>query len=83
MPNVCRARYSYNTTDEINEAKTMQLHPILDLFVFTFEKFYYIILLIRDMVVESWNRRFCRETIHPTKIFSTSMNLLQMPCMVT
>ena len=47
MPNVCRARYSYNTTDEINEAKTMQLHPILDLFVFTFEKcktkFYYII----------------------------------------
>ena len=47
MPNVCRARNSYNTTDEINEAKTMQLHPILDLFVFTFEKcktkFYYII----------------------------------------
>ena len=25
------------------------------------------ILLIRDMVVESWNRQFGRETIHPTK----------------
>ena len=25
------------------------------------------ILLIRDMVVESWNRRFGRETIHPAK----------------
>ena len=25
------------------------------------------ILLVRDMVVESWNRRFGRETIHPTK----------------
>ena len=37
-----------------------------------------LILLIRDMVVECWNRRFGCETIHPTQKF-TSMNLLQMP----
>ena len=42
----------------------------------------YVILLIRDMVVESCYRRFGRETIHPTQKF-TSMNLLQMPCMIT
>ena len=35
------------------------------------------ILLIRDMVVERWNRRFSCETIHSTQKF-TSMNLLQM-----
>ena len=40
------------------------------------------ILLIRDMVVESWNRQFGRQTIHPTQKF-TSMNLLQMPCVIT
>ena len=40
------------------------------------------ILLIRDMVVERWNRRFGCETIHPTQKF-TSMNLLQMPCVIT
>ncbi len=32
--------------------------------------------------VQSWNRRFGRETIHPTKKI-TSMNLLQMSCMMT
>ena len=37
-----------------------------------------IILLIRDMVVG----RFGCETIHPTQKL-TSMNLLQMPCMIT
>ena len=40
------------------------------------------ILLIRDTVVKSCNRRFGRETIHLTQKF-TSMNLLQMPCVVT
>ena len=40
------------------------------------------ILLIRDMVVERCNRRFGCETIHPTKKF-TSMNLLQMSCVIT
>ena len=40
------------------------------------------ILLIRDMVVESCNRRFGSETIHPTKKL-TSMNLLQMSCVIT
>ena len=35
------------------------------------------ILLIRDMVVERWNRQFGCETIHPTQKF-TSMNLLQI-----
>ena len=38
--------------------------------------------LIRDMVVKRWNRRFGCETIHPTQKF-TSMNLLQMPCVIT
>ena len=41
-----------------------------------------LILLIRDMVVERWNRRFGFETIHPTQKF-TSITLLQMPCMIT
>ena len=40
------------------------------------------ILLIRDMVVESCNRRFGRETIHPTKKIN-SMKLLQMSCVIT
>jgi hypothetical protein len=40
------------------------------------------ILLIREMVVESCNRRFGCETIHSTQKF-TSMNLLQMPCVIT
>ena len=40
------------------------------------------ILLIRDMVVERWNRRFSCETIHPTQKF-ISMNWLQMSCMIT
>ena len=35
-------------------------------------------LLIRDMVVESCNRRFDRETIHPTYLFLTSMRLLEV-----
>ena len=39
------------------------------------------ILLIRDMVVKRCNRRFGRETIHPTKQF-TSMNLLQISCVI-
>ena len=42
----------------------------------------YNIFLIRDMVVESWYRQFGRETIHPTQKF-TSMNLLQMPWVIT
>ena len=29
-----------------------------------------IFLLIRDMVVERWNRRFGRETIYPTQKFT-------------
>ena len=33
------------------------------------------------MVVECWNRRFGCEIIHPTQKF-TSMNLLQMSCMI-
>ena len=33
------------------------------------------ILLIRDMVVERWNRQFGCETIYPTQKF-TSMNAL-------
>ena len=41
----------------------------------TVTKFIVQILLIRDMVVECWNRRFGFETIHPTQKF-TSMNLL-------
>ena len=41
-----------------------------------------IILLIRDMVVESCYRQFGRKTIHPTQKF-TSMNLLQMSCVIT
>ena len=40
------------------------------------------ILLIKDMVVKRCNRRFGCETIHPTQKF-TSMNLLQMPCVIT
>ena len=40
------------------------------------------ILLIRDMVVKRWTRQFGCETIHPTQKF-TSMNLLQMPCVIT
>ena len=32
--------------------------------------------------VQSWNRRFVCETIHPTQTF-TSMNLLQMYCVIT
>ena len=40
------------------------------------------ILLIRDMVVKSWNRRFGSETVGPIQKF-TSMKLLQMPCVVT
>ena len=40
------------------------------------------ILLIRDMVVERCNRWFGCETIHPTQKFN-SMNLLQMPCVIT
>jgi hypothetical protein len=32
--------------------------------------------------VQSCNRRFGRQTIHPTQKF-TSMNLLQMPCFIT
>ena len=39
------------------------------------------ILLIRDMVVERCNRQFGRETVHPTKKF-TSINLLQMSCVM-
>ena len=35
-----------------------------------------------DMVIKCCNRRFGRETIHPAQKFS-SMNLLQMPCMIT
>ena len=42
----------------------------------------HIYLAVRDMVVESCNRRFGRETIHPTKKFA-SMNLLQMSCVIT
>ena len=42
----------------------------------------YYILLITNMVVESWNRRFGCETIHWTKKF-TSMNLMQMSCVIT
>ena len=41
-----------------------------------------IFLLIRDMVVKRWNRQFGCETIHPTQKF-TSMNLLQMTCVIT
>ena len=41
-----------------------------------------IILLISDMVVKRCNRRFGCETIHPTKK-NTSMNLLQMSCVIT
>ena len=41
-----------------------------------------IILLIRDMVVERGYRQFGCETIHPTQKL-TSMNLLQMPCVMT
>ena len=41
-----------------------------------------VILLIRDMVVERCNKQFGRETIHPTKKI-TSMNLLQMSCVIT
>ena len=40
------------------------------------------ILLIRDTGFQSCNRRFGRETIHPTKKF-TSMKLLQISCMLT
>ena len=40
------------------------------------------ILLIRDMVVERCNRWFGCQTIHPTPKF-TSMNLLQMSCVIT
>ena len=32
--------------------------------------------------VQCWNRRFGGEAIHPTQKF-TSMNLLQMSCMIT
>ena len=39
-------------------------------------------LIIRDMVVESWNRQFGRETMHPTKK-NTSMNLLRLSCVIT
>jgi hypothetical protein len=42
----------------------------------------HIFLLIRDMVVKDWNRQFGCETIHPTQRFP-SMNLLQMPCVIT
>ena len=41
-----------------------------------------LILLIRDMVVKRCNRWFGHETIHPTKKI-TSMNLLQMSCVIT
>ena len=34
------------------------------------------------MVVKSCNRRFGHETLHPTKKF-TSMNLVQMSCVIT
>ena len=44
--------------------------------------FFWYILLIRDMVVKRWNRQFGCETIHPTQKF-TSMNLLQMTCVIT
>ena len=44
--------------------------------------FYAHILLIRDMVVECWNRQFGCEIIHPTEN-SISMNLLQMSCVIT
>ena len=40
------------------------------------------ILLIRDMVAKGCNRRFGSETIHPTQKL-TSMNLLQMSCVIT
>ena len=43
--------------------------------------FYAHILLIRDMVVECWNRQFGCEIIHPTEN-SISMNLLQMSCVM-
>ena len=46
------------------------------------DQFDIIILLVRDMVVERWNRRFGCKTINHTQKF-TSMNLLQMPCMIT
>ena len=39
-------------------------------------------LLIRDMVVECYYRWFVCDTIHPTQKL-TSMNLLQMPCVIT
>ena len=39
-------------------------------------------LLIRDIVVERWNRRFGCETLHPTQKF-TLMNLLQMSRVIT
>ena len=39
-------------------------------------------LLIRGMVVQCCYRWFGCETIHPTQKF-TSMNLLQMPCVIT
>ena len=39
------------------------------------------ILLIRDMIVKHYSRRIGSETIHPTKN-CTSMNLLQMPCVI-
>ena len=42
----------------------------------------FLILLIRDMVVECCKRRFGCETIHPTKK-NTSMNLLQMSFVIT
>ena len=32
--------------------------------------------------VQSWNIRFGHQTIHPTQKF-TSMNVLQMPCVIT
>ena len=40
------------------------IHNIEKIILWNFKR---IILLIRDMVVESCNRQFGRETIHPTK----------------
>ena len=40
------------------------------------------ILLIRDMVVESWNRQHHGQTIYPTEKF-TSMNLFKVLWVVT
>ena len=45
-------------------------------------QFHDVILLIRDMVVESWNRQHHSQTIHPTKKF-TSMNLFKILWVVT